>query len=331
MTRQGADNRGLVRQVPWDVWVVLGALVAFVPIVQLGPGNPLRVIATGAILLFLPGYSLTTALFPARPDDRRGDQWAVRESLRERVVSGLDGESSPTLPERLALSFGLSIAVVPLIGLLSTIVLGGLAAETLLAVVGLAAVGTVVGAVRRVQQPAGTRFAPHRPGLGDVRAALAGSGRRERAVNTVLALSVVVALASLAFVFIVPPEDPGHTTASLLTLNQEGELVAANYTSASEATASKLLVVSIQNHGQTSTNYTVVVERQRMSEDGQVLTKQELNRFSQTVEAGETWRERHNAPLDKQNEDVRIAYLIYEGEAPEIPTMRSSDLSLYYY
>jgi len=53
--------------------------------------TPVRVLLGLLLVLFLPGYSLVAALFPRRDD--------------------LDGI------ERIALSFGLSIAVVPLLGL----------------------------------------------------------------------------------------------------------------------------------------------------------------------------------------------------------------------
>jgi uncharacterized membrane protein len=53
--------------------------------------GPLRVVPAIACVLFLPGYLATSALFP-----RTGD------------LSG---------PERLALSLGLSLAIVPLVGL----------------------------------------------------------------------------------------------------------------------------------------------------------------------------------------------------------------------
>ncbi|NOQ34054.1 MAG: DUF1616 domain-containing protein, partial [Methanosarcinales archaeon] len=53
--------------------------------------TPVRVVLGLLLVLFLPGYSLIAALFPGKDD--------------------LDGI------ERIALSFGLSIAVVPLLGL----------------------------------------------------------------------------------------------------------------------------------------------------------------------------------------------------------------------
>lgn len=65
--------------------------LALVLIIVFLPSNVLRIIIGLPLVLFFPGYTLIAALFP-----RKGS------------LSGI---------ERLALSFGLSIAVVPLIGL----------------------------------------------------------------------------------------------------------------------------------------------------------------------------------------------------------------------
>ena len=69
---------------------ILGFLLIF--IIALFPSSVLRIILGLPFILFLPGYTLTAALFP-----RRTDLGSI---------------------ERVALSFGLSIAVVPLIGLI---------------------------------------------------------------------------------------------------------------------------------------------------------------------------------------------------------------------
>ena len=72
------------------IWIlILTALLAVV--ILLLPDSALRVILGLPFLLFFPGYTLIAALFPKKSD--------------------LDGI------ERVALSFGLSIAVVPLLGL----------------------------------------------------------------------------------------------------------------------------------------------------------------------------------------------------------------------
>ena len=80
-------------RIPIDLALVIALTLACILFVLIPPLNetPVRVVLGLLLVLFLPGYSLVAALFPRRDD--------------------LDGI------ERIALSFGLSIAVVPLIGL----------------------------------------------------------------------------------------------------------------------------------------------------------------------------------------------------------------------
>ena len=83
----------MLDRIPANLALVITLTLACILFVLVPPLNetPVRIVLGLLLVLFLPGYSLIAALFP-----RRGD---------------LDGI------ERIALSFGLSIAVVPLIGL----------------------------------------------------------------------------------------------------------------------------------------------------------------------------------------------------------------------
>ena len=94
-----------VRRLPADlaavaVLVLLATLSATLPVVS---DTPLRVVFGLPLVLFVPGYALIAALFPeAGPSPSTED---------DATDDGIDGI------ERVALSFGLSIAVVPLIAL----------------------------------------------------------------------------------------------------------------------------------------------------------------------------------------------------------------------
>jgi len=83
----------LTERIPIDLALVIALTLACILFVLAPRLNetPVRVVLGLLLVLFLPGYSLVAALFPRSSD--------------------LDGI------ERIALSFGLSIAVVPLIGL----------------------------------------------------------------------------------------------------------------------------------------------------------------------------------------------------------------------
>jgi uncharacterized membrane protein len=75
----------------WDLLLLNVLSVALILVIVFIPNSPVRVVLGLPFVLFFPGYALICLLFP-----RKGD---------------LDGV------ERIALSLGLSIAIVPLIGL----------------------------------------------------------------------------------------------------------------------------------------------------------------------------------------------------------------------
>ncbi|MGB2842094.1 MAG: DUF1616 domain-containing protein [Halobacteriota archaeon] len=82
-----------INHFPKDLALVILLTLLCIPFVLIPPLNetPIRIILGLPLVLFLPGYSLITALFP-----RKDDLDAI---------------------ERIALSFGLSIAITPLLGL----------------------------------------------------------------------------------------------------------------------------------------------------------------------------------------------------------------------
>ena len=107
-----------------------------IPFVLVPPLNetPVRIILGLLLVLFLPGYSLIAALFPAKDD--------------------LDGI------ERIALSFGLSIAVVPLLGLALNYTPFGIRLVPVLVVLSVFTVSlAVIAGVRRQGLPEGYEFA----------------------------------------------------------------------------------------------------------------------------------------------------------------------------
>jgi len=86
-------NKMDINHFPKDLALVIHLTLLCTPFVLIPLLNetPIRIILGLPLVLFLPGYSLITALFPGKDD--------------------LDGIA------RIALSFGLSIAITPLLGL----------------------------------------------------------------------------------------------------------------------------------------------------------------------------------------------------------------------
>ena len=118
-----------------DLALVILFTLLCIPFVLISPLNdtPIRIILGLPLVLFLPGYSLIAALFPRKDD--------------------LDGI------ERVALSFGLSIAVTPLLGLALNYTPFGIRLSPVLIVLSVFTISLAMGAyVRRSRIPEEDRF-----------------------------------------------------------------------------------------------------------------------------------------------------------------------------
>ncbi len=157
--------------------VVLSLLL--VPLVIFTSGA-LRIVLGLALVLFFPGYTLIAALFP-----RRGS------------LSGI---------ERLALSFGLNIAVVPLIGLVLNYTPWGIRLYPIL--ISLLLFITVMAAIacyRRRRLWPEERFEPRlRPGVASISRLWAGQGRWGRSLTILLVLAILAACGTLGYVIAKP-------------------------------------------------------------------------------------------------------------------------------
>ena len=143
-------------------WTLLTLLAVYLPVVS---ETPLRVLFGLPLILFVPGYVLIAALFP-RDDDL---DWL----------------------ERVALSFGLSIAVVPLIGLVLNYTPWGIRLDPVLAALSLFVIAMAGAAtVRRLLLPPATGSRSRRarswprPGPSSSRRASPGSTATSRSSSS---------------------------------------------------------------------------------------------------------------------------------------------------
>ncbi len=261
---------------------------------------PLAVVA----VLFLPGYSLTAALFPAGPARLSGDA----------EPGGGPPTTGITLLERLVLSVGLSLAAVPPVGL----VLGHLGAirpVTLLSVVGLTLLAVPVAAVRRRSRPATDRYAPAldlrelRPeGLPDL-------------VTVLLAASLVFAGGALAYTGSVGDEPPPATEFYFLAPGGDGEPRAGDYPREFAPGESRPLTVAVANAGGERTEYAVVGQLQRVESGPNGTVVRERRRIdSHELTLGPDGQRRITDTVTLRTAATdRVVYLLYEGELPAEP------------
>lgn len=209
-------------------WLGLSILVVFIPFLE---QSAVRVVLALPVLLFLPGYALVSALFPK--------------------------EGEIDLLERLALSVGLSIAIVPLIGLGLNYTPFGIRLVPLLICVSVFIFSMfLVAHYRRARCMPEERFGPHfRQMIAAVRKEfpIRTGERTDRILNAVLIFAVITAMVTTVFVIAIPKEGEHFTEFYILGKNR----MAADYPDQIAPGAGYPLSIGIGNHEYRPVTYTV--------------------------------------------------------------------------
>ena len=318
------------RTVPFDlIAVVLLVLVADAAVLL--PGireTPLRAVLGMPLVLFVPGYLLLAILFPGRPKDRPAnanagglstwtrDEYSVR-SYREKGIDGV---------ERAALSLALSLALVPVFGLILTFTWRLDLVPIVAILSGYAALAAVFAAIRRVRIPEQDRFTLS-AWTSDVRSRFFAGEGRDVAINAVLALAIVLAMSGATYAVAVPGPDQSFTDFSVVTQNEQGDFVTSGYPENFTSGEGQQLYAMIQNNEGETTTYTVVVELQRVrpgGDEAQVVEQRRLTTMSATLDDGQTWTARHTVTPNMVGDRLRLTYLVYRGEPPANPTVENA-------
>lgn len=343
-----------LRALPADLVVML-ALTALVNVAVFTPvirEMPLRVPLGLAFVLFVPGYVFIAALFPETgeppatedaldtdPDRSDGEAEEGFRSTAQR--SGIDGI------ERVALAFGLSIAIVPLIGLVLNFTPWGIRlAPIMVAVTGFTLVATAVAAHRRWQLPADERFAvPYREWYHTGRTELLEPDTRfDGVLNVLLVASIVLALGTVTFAIVVPPDGERFSAVYILTEDDDGDLVADGYPTEFVQGERGDIVVGVDNHEHERTEYSIVVVEQdteRITNETAptgnetdeppvnetVVTEQrELDRFETTIDHNESWHHHHEIEPTLVGDDIRVVWLLFPGgDVPDEPSIEDTE------
>jgi uncharacterized membrane protein len=314
------------------------SIVALTGVSILIPGfneTPLRIIVGLPFVLFVPGYAFIAALFPETTmsdgedvgapdgDDEGGASQDVHHRLTLQQVRGrgsIDGI------ERVALSFGTSIAIVPLLGLVLNFTPWGIRLlPVFITVGGFTLVATVVAARRRFALPPAARFrVPYRAWLASARSELfEPDTRTDKLLNILLVVSVLLAMASVTYAVAVPKQGEAFTEFYVLTENETGALVADDYPTEFTAGESKPLHLGIGNHEHRDVEYTVVVALHRVQMENnttQVLEGQRLQRLDAVVPANGTWHRQINVTPTMEGERLRLTFLLYQDAPPANPS-----------
>ncbi|WP_222912804.1 DUF1616 domain-containing protein [Natrinema sp. SYSU A 869] len=348
-----------VRKLPADlaaivVLVVVTNVSALAPMIR---ETPLRVPLGLAFVLFVPGYAFIAALFPEAADSPASTAGSPADSDMMADDSDTDGWYDSLAAqdgidglERVALSFGLSIAVVPLIGLVLNFTPWGIRLVPIaVSVSGFTLIATAVAASRRRELPVEDRFqVPYRTWYAAGRAELLEPDTRaDAALNVLLVASVILAAGSVWYAVMIPPDGEQFSAIYLLTEDDDGELVADDYPTEFVQGESQELIVGIDNHEQQTTEYTVVVLEQEVevvanetaNSDGDsnatanetiVREQRELDRFSTTIAHNESGLQTYDLEPTMTGENQRIVWLLFpDSDVPSEPSMEDTEYSVH--
>jgi len=310
-----------------ETWIDLVSVVAVTLLTvaptfvlgEQGVWEVLRVPLGFSLVFFLPGYALTAALHPGRGPE---EQWQGPSD--ERGVGG----PGPSTIERSVLSVGLSVGTVPLVSLVWNFSPQGIGIQRILgSLTAVVVAAAAVAAYRRFRLDTELRFrVPFGRLATDLREGLEGSTDRQTGVNVVIAFLVVFAVVSVGAAVALPKDGERYTELYLLSEDPEsGDFTANGYPTNFTTGESRDLYVGIGNREAETTTYTVVVKLQRLeTSDGErtVVEETTLNRFEATVEPGRREQIRRTITPDSAvtGDDLRLAFLLYEGPPPSDPT-----------
>ena len=263
-----------------DLVIAILISVALVILAIVGEGA-VRIALGLIFVLFIPGYTLTAALFPKR--------------------DSLDAV------QRVALSFGLSIAVVPLIGLILNYTPWGISVNSILtSLLAFIIVTAGIAWFRRRRLPPEQRFV--------VRFSFNWlrfwrfPNRLDRVLSGVLIVAILAAIGMLVFVAISPTVEEKFT--EFYILDSEGKT--ENYPDVVISGEEAQVTIGIVNREKEVTDYIIkiYIEGQRVEEVGP-LTLAHEERWEQLVSF---------APIEV-GDDQEVEFMLYktgEAEACEI-------------
>jgi uncharacterized membrane protein len=258
------------------------------------------------VLLFVPGYATTVALFPRE----------LPIGIRHNRV----GTRLPVALDRVVLSVATSVALSVIVGVTLDFTLWSIRLQTIIG--SLAAVtvaGTIIGLVRRKRRLESEQWRPQLP-----ERQFSGSQHRQSSntltvANVAVTAAVLVAAASVATTAAIDQRGERYTEFGLLTPAPSGELTADDHPSNLTFESSSTWYYMLANKEQQTTDYTVVVQLVSADADGDSIRQVQLDTFSHRLRPGETTRNRHTVTPTIRGEDLQLRYLLYRSDPPTRP------------
>lgn len=250
------------------------------------------------LLLFVPGYAIVGALFPAA----------------KRVQTE---NMEPSLVERFGLALGLSVFVVPALG----VVVDALFSLTLVPVLDAVAVVTiaacVIALVRRTRLPSVEQF----HATGAVRNAFAGA--RDRPLTQLFLVgAVLLSLVAIGASGVVATADTGDAVTEFYLTTEGpdgGDVMATAETIGNESTHQ----LTVEGPADGPGAYTIVARTGVVTDSG-VTDRRTVGQTTITLGENGTATTTYDLDLERGERPIVLTYLLYEDEPAETPTRQNA-------
>jgi len=287
------------------LWIAACIIASYLPVLN---ETPIRFVLILPGILFLPGYCLIAALFPK--------------------------DSDIDLTERIALSIGLSVAIVPLIGLVLNFTPFGIRLDPILISLTIfILVMILVAHYRRAILPSEERFRfPFIEIIGTFRNAIfpKGEGRVDRLLMLVITLAILAAVLATVYVIAVPKEGERFTEFFILGENR----TAAVYPDLIITGQNYPMFIGVENHEYRNMNYTIETWVMRMEFDNvtntsTILVMDHGERLVLPLAHNETVIIPYNLSVKKTGYD-RVEFLLFNETVPGFDVTGSDRINASY-
>jgi uncharacterized membrane protein len=255
------------------IWTILTLIFVLIPFLS---ETFTRVVLGIPMLLFIPGYVLMAVLLPKKNE-----------------LEGI---------ERIALSFSLSIAAVPLLGLLLNFTFNTRFLTILLTLCIFTVIFIFIAAFRLGRVPEEDRFSVPFDKIHKIimEEFSLSKGKSDKVLAWILILSIVLAIGMMIFVITTPKI--GEKFTEFYILGQNGK--AENYPSQLKYGSNVNIFVGVTNHEYARVNYTIKV----------ALDTEILNETSFILDHNNTWDNYISFAPDKEGTEMELEFWLFKED-----------------
>lgn len=283
------DLKGYVIDMALDLKLILAFALITVALIYIPYINetPIRSIFGLVMVLFIPGYSLIAALFPKKTD-----------------IDGI---------ERAALSFGLSIAVTPFIGLGLNYTPWGIRLDPIVVCLTLFTIGCVLVANKRRHglDPEDRFLIDFGKTFQDAKREIfpEAETRLDKGLTTVLIIAIILSVLVLGYVVVVPKQGEKFTEFYILGPNGKAD----NYHTLFVLGDQQPVIVGVANHEYRNVTYDLVVTLN----DNATVTQIYSDRL--TIANNQTWEKNVDVKPDRKGSKMELQFLLYSDGNMTVP------------